>query len=121
VLLAVVGSTKVNQSQWSIADTIIKGFFLEYNPDLVISGGAVGIDSIAEGVAMTMDVEIPTRIHLPKHNRWKPEGYEERNTKIAEECTHLLCIRTQQSTTYGSGWTADLAERLGKTVWRVII
>lgn len=88
-------------------------------PRGIISGGALGIDSLA--AEMAKEYDIPFSVHLPKNNRWEPEGYKERNTSIAEDCTHLLCIRTQQSTTYGSGWTADLAERLGKTVWRVKI
>jgi predicted Rossmann fold nucleotide-binding protein DprA/Smf involved in DNA uptake len=119
VRLAVVGSTNVNQQQELIAKVTISGFVLCYAPEQIISGGAVGIDSLAAEAASRYRID--PLIHLPKNNRWKPEGYEERNTKIAQDCTHLLCIRTQQSTTYGSGWTADLAERLGKTVWRVIL
>ncbi len=117
--LAVVGSTNINLDQKSIATTIIKGFILEYTPERIISGGAVGIDVLAANAADYLGT--PTSIYFPKNARWEPEGYKERNTTIAQDCTHLLCIRTQQSTTYGSGWTADLAERLGKTVWRVLI
>lgn len=121
MLLAVVGSTNINQKQWQIAEVIIKGFYKEFDPDLVISGGAVGIDSIAQGIAEGQFFPIKTRIHLPKNKRWEPFGYKERNLLIAGDCTHLLCIRTNQSTTYGSGWTADRAEEMGKTVWRVTI
>lgn len=117
--LAVVGSVKVKTEQATLAFKIIEGFVVLEKPSVIISGGAEGIDIIADNVAWVRDIQFIR--HLPIHNRWEPEGYKERNTKIAEDCTHLLCIRTQQSTTYGSGWTADLAERLGKTVWRVII
>lgn len=116
--LAVVGSVNVTYEQLELASRIIRGFLLEV-PKKIITGGAIGIDSLAENMAN--EYYIPVLVHLPKHKRWEPEGYKERNTKIAEDCTHLLCIRTQQSTTYGSGWTADLAERLGKTVWRILI
>lgn len=119
MLLAVVGSTKVNELQLHFAKAVIQGVLIFYMPQLVISGGAIGIDSLAENEAVLLNMQ--TRIHLPENNRWEPNGFKERNTKIAEECTHLLCIRTQQSTTYGSGWTADLAERLGRTVWRIVI
>jgi predicted Rossmann fold nucleotide-binding protein DprA/Smf involved in DNA uptake len=119
VRLAVVGSVKINDEQLRFAKSVIQGVLFFYLPELVISGGANGIDSLAINEAFLLNLQ--TKVHLPKNNRWEPEGYKERNTRIAEECTHLLCIRTQQSTTYGSGWAADLAERLGKTVWRVTI
>lgn len=118
MLLAVVGSTKVTDNQLDLASKIIRGFLLEV-PRLVISGGALGIDTLALEIANEYD--IPRRVHLPNNNRWEPDGYKARNLLIAEDCTHLLCIRTSQSTTYGSGWTADRAEEMGKTVWRVTI
>jgi predicted Rossmann fold nucleotide-binding protein DprA/Smf involved in DNA uptake len=118
VLLAVVGSTNVTDDQVDLASKIIRGFYME-RPRMVISGGAVGIDSLAVTIAEYYD--IPTKLYLPENNRWEPMGFKERNLKIANSCTNLLCIRTSQSTTYGSGWTADRAEEMGKTVWRVTI
>lgn len=123
--LAVVGSTNITYKQRGLASVIIDGFFHAYLPELVISGGAEGIDSLVRGRVNTWNrdqkIYIDMREFLPEHQRWAPEGYKARNIKIAEECDHLLCIRTEQSTTYGSGWTADRAEDLGKTVWRVKI
>lgn len=123
--LAVVGSTNITPKQRGIASVIIDGFYYSYRPELVISGGAVGIDSLAKGRVTAWNRDQIWNINflefLPENNRWEPNGYKERNIKIAEECTDLLCIRSQQSTTYGSGWTADQAERLGKTVWRITI
>lgn len=123
--LAVVGSTNITDRQRGLASVIIDGFFHAYSPELVISGGAVGIDSLARGRVTAWNRSQSWNINfmefLPENFRWKPDGFEKRNLKIAEECTDLLCIRTTQSTTYGSGWTADQAERLGKTVWRLTI
>lgn len=119
MLLAVVGSTNVEPWQRSLAFKIIEGFVVVEKPDVIISGGAEGIDNVADQIAYLHEIKFVE--HLPEHNRWEPNGYKERNTKIAQDCTHLLCIRTQQSTTYGSGWTAEQAERLGKTVWRITI
>lgn len=115
--LAIVGSVNVNEQQLRFAKAVIQGVLIFYMPDVIISGGAKGIDSLAEEEAELLYLH--REIFLPKNARWEPEGYKERNLQIAEDCTHLLCIRTKQSTTYGSGWTADQAERLGKTVWRV--
>lgn len=117
--LAVVGSSNITDHQLFMVETIVKGWIYQYRPSLIISGGAKGVDRTAEVAANMMGV--PTSIYLPLNARWEPEGYKDRNLKIATECTHLLCIRSLQSTTYGSGWTADRAEEMGKTVWRVTI
>lgn len=117
--LAIVGSTNVTEEQLKTAKAIIQGILIFYMPQVVISGGAKGIDSLAEDEALLLNMK--TVIHYPLNQKWAPNGYQARNIKIAEDCTHLLCIRTQQSTTYGSGWTADRAEELGKTVWRLTI
>lgn len=117
--LAVVGSTNIHSWQRSLAFDIVEGFVVVKQPRVIISGGAEGIDNVADQIAWLREIEfIP---HLPKNKRWEPEGYKERNLLIAQDCTHLLCIRSSQSTTYGSGWTADRAEEMGKIVWRVQI
>lgn len=119
MLLAVVGSTNIRPDQAETARAMIHGVLTYYCPQLVISGGAAGVDTIAEREAFILN--IPEQIYRPENNRWEPHGFKERNLKIAMDCTHLLCIRTSQSTTYGSGWTADRAEEMGKTVWRATI
>jgi hypothetical protein len=125
VRLAVVGSTNITDKQRGLASVIIDGFLFSYEPDVVISGGALGIDSLASGRVTAWNRDnfsiIEFRVHLPANNRWAPDGYKDRNLEIAKDCTHLLSIRSEQSTTYGSGWTADRAEEMGKTVWRVKI
>jgi predicted Rossmann fold nucleotide-binding protein DprA/Smf involved in DNA uptake len=118
VLLAVVGSVKVTQEQMMTAKAFVQGILLFYMPNRVISGGASGIDTLAENEALLLNLDF--KKYLPEFPSWE-NGYKPRNLLIAQECTHLLCIRTTQSTTYGSGWTADRAEEMGKTVWRVKI
>lgn len=86
--------------------------FLE--PDLIISGGANGVDSWAIQVAQEFDIE--TREFPPEAECWA--AYKARNAQIAEACNKLVVIRSQHSLTYGSGWTADYAWKLGKQVWR---
>lgn len=118
--LAVVGSTKFAE-WWGIhaARGIVSHVVAHYTPVLIISGGAEGVDTIAEEVADAR--EIDKKIFLPNNPRWEPDGYKDRNTLIAQECTHLLAIRCSKSTTYGSGWTADHAERIGKNVRKVLL
>lgn len=118
VILAIVGSTQFAQdaeaTNW--AANIIRAKFTELKPDEVVSGGARGIDSL--GARLAECAHIPVREYLPTNKRWAPHGYMERNILVAERCTHMVCIRHYLSKTYGSGWTADYAEKLGKIVER---
>lgn len=120
MILAIVGSVALDEGrQKGLASLLISRALTGLKPDLVISGGAKGIDSLAKKLAD--DLDIPIKEFLPTNRRWKPDGFQDRNIKIAEACTHLLSIRTSQSKTYGSGWTADYAESLGKSVARKLI
>lgn len=129
--LAIVGSTKFTDAGADlIALQIIRHKLKVFAPELVISGGAEGVDTIAADAAHAMGLVVHE--YLPLHERWAPEGYQDRNRKIATECTHLLALRNYRAKnnkwgesspygTYGSGWTADEAERLGKIVERIIL
>lgn len=92
-------------------------------PAVVISGGAPGVDSIAEAVARVhgYDESAGTLIiHRPAVRTFDgPGGYRERDLRIATDCTHLLRVACIRSRTYGSGWTADEAARQGKPVARL--
>lgn len=121
--VAIVGSAKLSESQRAHARYLTQMIVAHcsinmVNPTLV-SGGAEGVDSIAEEEWDLMGW--PKEIYYPKHPRWKPEGYEERNIKIATTCDILYAIRAKDSKTYGSGFTADYAEKLGKDVWRYYV
>lgn len=122
IRLAIIGT----QVLYCPGDVLRAGERIEWSlrklqPGIVISGGAPGVDTIAEEVAREegYSEEAGTlRILRPKVERWHPDGYRDRNTRIAMECTHLLRVFCAYSTTYGSGWTYDLAERLGRQVVR---
>lgn len=121
VVLAVVGSTAFEEDPDAtrVATALIVEAFERLQPSRVVSGGAVGIDRLAAALARARGIEVVE--HLPRNRRWAPEGYEERNLLIARECTHLLSIRHSSSRTYGSGWTADRAEELGRHVERHMV
>lgn len=78
-----------------------------------------GVDIMAAEAATALDMELLE--FPPKNNRWRPEGYEERNLLIARRCDKLYRVATRDSATYGSGWTADRAEQFGKPVRRFYI
>lgn len=121
--LAIVGSSVLSDTQIEVAAWLISHILRadDEQPEEVVSGGAVGIDTIAEEAAN--DYLIPTKIFLPDIHRWEgtdtQKGFKARNIEIAEYCDELLCIRSEKSKTYGSGWTADYAEKLGKVVRRL--
>jgi len=117
--LAIVGS----QEKWWPVGTydqvleIIQENLDWVNPDLVVSGGSDGVDTWA--VQLAEETGIPIREYLPQGRTW--EYFKDRNKQIAGDCDKLLCIRSKVAGTYGSGWTADYAEKLGVIVRRVVI
>lgn len=123
IVLAVVGTRVLAcdgdqaGAAWRI-DSVIKAL----NPDVVISGGADGVDTIAEIVASSLgywEDNGKLVIHRPTVKRfYGAGGYRARDIVIAYQCTHLLRLACRQATTYGSGWTADYAESLGRIVRR---
>lgn len=121
VRLAVVGSTQYDKDTAAAVEArvYIEEAIENLGPSVVISGGAVGIDSLAATIAREHGIQVIE--HLPKHRRWAPDGFKDRNLLIAQDCTHLLCIRHPETKTYGSGWTADRAAEMGKRVERHVV
>lgn len=107
----------------AIAEQQIEFVLTTMTPEMVISGGADGVDNIAEQVALTH--RIPFRAIKPRgyYPRWDSVGgFQERNIEIARRCTRLLRIACAHSSSYGSGWTADFTEdELHKPVQRLWI
>lgn len=120
VRLAIVGSTRFADPYGDmLAEWLIKRALVLFDPEVVISGKAPGVDRMAETLAM--DFGFRTHICPPAKPQWQPHGYKSRNLRIARSCTHLIAIRCSQSKTYGSGYTADRAEALGKRVYRKMV
>ncbi len=99
------------------AQKIIEQVLDEMNPELVISGGAIGIDQMAVAEARKRSIKIHE--FLPKERKWGGlHGFRARNEKIAEACDILVSIRSTKAKTFGSGWTANYAQKIGKKVIR---
>lgn len=120
--LAVVGSRRLGGKK---SRDIIIDYISKNNITAIVSGGATGIDSLAENIAD--ELGIAKIIFLPEINQWEDSngkiGFRSRNHQIANECDALLYIewdRDEQEKTfgkkasYGGGWTRDEADRLGK-------
>ena len=113
LILAVVGSTCAHARE---AKPLIREAIWTYQPTMLVSGGASGVDTWAEEVAEEM--ALPFTVILPEVERWdggERIGFKQRNMQIAEMCDRILAIRSHRSTSFGSGWTYHYATRdLGK-------
>jgi len=81
-------------------------------PDVVITGAARGTDRLAAAAARWRgysQARGTLRVYEPAS--WDWPGFKARDEALAEDCTHLLRLHCAQAVTYGSGWTADEAER----------
>jgi len=127
MIIAIVGSQSLSIEEYADAEHIVSVVvdnhdrFLGSWP-LFISGGAAGVDSIAEKMVIERLGKHRFEAILPKVRRWaEPGGFRDRNIAIAKRCDRLFLIRSKSSRTYGSGWTADYAELLGKRVTRFAV
>lgn len=116
--LAIVGSTRLEGSK-DAYQTILN--FVSERADVVteiVSGGARGVDSIAE--MMSEDIlHKQATVFKPEYQAWP--AFKKRNLQIAEYCDALLRVVSHKSKTYGSGWTRDRAKEMGKPTWEVVI
>ena len=116
--LAIVGSRRFANPDWlRLSKMTIAWFLANVRPSGVVSGGAMGIDTLAEEQAKLLG--FPVRVFLPERRCW--ESYRERNLQVVCACDALLCIRDRDSSSFGSGWTRDAAVKAGKPVWSVEI
>jgi len=119
--IAIIGSAKLSVQQFKTAARLIDMIIVwesSHNPEIIIvSGGADGVDKLAETTAYNRGIRYD--IYLPEHQTW--EFFKKRNIEIAENCDVLYRIANVDTKTYGSGWTADYAEKLGVPVERIYI
>lgn len=116
--LAIVGSTRLDGHP--VAMALILAAFDRYRPTVLVSGGAPGIDTMAEQEALTRGVA--TEIYRPTVPAWAaPGGFRDRNLQIATACDALVRIVASTSRTYGSGWTRDQARAQGKPTEEFVV
>ena len=122
--IAIVGTSQnltenEERDAYQLCATILK----DDSAGTLISGGAKGIDSIAEEVAKGLGLYV--EIYKPKTYDWY--GYSDRNLIIAQECDKLFCITTnvhdekcyhhdksQDHQRTGGCWTLREAARINK-------
>jgi len=101
------------------AEKAIHKILSRYNVgrDIIISGGATGIDSIAEKLAKERGFRFV--VFKPRTNTW--ESYRERNWSMAYACDILYRVRDYDRPSRGSGWTMKAAQKLGKITYEVVM
>lgn len=134
--IAIVGS---NEKHWTpetrtlackeIKKILINDDYLDYvnnNPyDVIyptlISGGCPkgGVDIWAEIIADFIGLE--KRIYYPTNEQWEPNGYKERNERIAHECDVLYCIDPKERDWSGGRYTMKRAEFYGKETHLILV
>lgn len=134
IKVAIVGTSKADENESLFIEGLCMSILVDMKMDyglnnvVLISGGAKGVDSIAEKVANRMNMK--TMIFKPEVENWGDIGgkigYRTRNIKIAMECDKLFCIPAKFSGDYcvhcgtdkhqrgGGCWTMKQAKKLGK-------
>lgn len=95
VKLGIVGYRKfTDYKKFSkIVDDYVKE--IGQQPVLIVSGGAKGVDSMAEQYAK--EHKIPTQIFYPDWDKYKKGAGLMRNTDIVKESTHVLALPGKKS------------------------
>lgn len=125
MILAIVGSRYfANPKGRAYAEILIVHEVIAGGWDSFVTGDARhGVDAMARNICR--ENHKPCQALQPETYKW--EGFKARNIKIASIADEMLCIRDPAGTntlgrsTYGSGWTADYMDTLGKLVTRVVI
>ena len=104
--LAVVGGRKF--SNYDLMDDVLKEY---WRPDVIISGGADGADTLAEEWAEEHSIE--TEIFLPEKVNGRPQ-YHSRNRQVAHACDSMVAFWDGKSP--GTKYTIEYTKGLGKEV-----
>lgn len=149
MILAVVGSTCLagNAEARLTVEDVVDRHLDVHSPLVVCSGAARGVDAFAaeaataRGALRIREEDLARRGDLPgdlfllefpplcRQRGVPPAGhrctwrscFQPRDRQIAETCDALVRVRGRCSTSYGSGWTRDVAARLGKPTEEIVV
>ena len=107
VRIGIVGSRSITPSEYvfSVLDFYLSRL-LEENEVVIVSGGAVGIDSL--GAQWAELRKLKTEIYLPDYKQYGKSATFLRNQQIIDNSDYLIAITT------GSNGTADSIKRAVK-------
>jgi len=107
--IAIVGN-RVGWTYREIEKTLVR--YAVYKTDVIISGGAEGVDTFAQEFARKHGNKII--IIYPDMTRPSPKRYYERNKKIAVECDFMFVFNKDNNPRSGSFNAMNQAQKLGK-------
>jgi hypothetical protein len=84
------------------------------NKDVLLSGGAEGVDTFTQEFAKMIGAEI--RIFYPNMNDPSPQRYYNRNEKIAMACDKMIAFDHNGNSQSGTKNSIAHAEKFGKPV-----
>jgi predicted Rossmann fold nucleotide-binding protein DprA/Smf involved in DNA uptake len=108
VKVAIVGSRDypdIDQVEMYVADRLRPG-------DVVVSGGARGVDLAAEVAASTCGLDVV--VHMPEWDKYGKSAGFRRNRIIVEDADRVVAFWDGKSK--GTKHSIDLAHKLGKPV-----
>jgi len=139
--VAIVGASSLGKEQMEYVknecESLLKQFIIDYgiNNITFISGGAKGVDTIAENMAKKLN--ITPDIKKPETPHWEDQdgkiGFKTRNLMIADKCDILYCFPSKYSNeecyhcgksipkhqVSGGCWTLKKAREMGKRVFLI--
>lgn len=83
--------------------------FFPFVPDTIVSGGAVGADTIAKEYALTHNISLLE--FLPEYEKYGRRAPILRNIKIVDNCDFLIAFWDGKSS--GTKFTIDYARKQG--------
>lgn len=97
VILAIIGARTMNDQK--LFDEKMEDWVTEYGePDEIVSGGAIGADTMAEKYAAKHSIDLT--VFKPDYDKYAGKYAPiVRNTQIIEHCTHVLAFPSH----YGRG------------------
>lgn len=107
--LAIVGSRSINNEEL-IIDFINECYPKLSNVKLVISGGASGVDTIAEKYAKENNIK--TKIFYPDWKKYGEQAHSIRNSNIISSCNECIIIWDGYSEC--TKQDIDLCQEMGK-------
>jgi len=107
--LAIIGSRSI--------ESIDFNEYIKKKPEYIISGGAMGIDTLAWKWAVENGIEII--VHKPDYNKYGKLAALKRNDVIIKEADKIMAFLDGKST--GTKYVIDNAEKMNKLIEIIMI